>query len=453
MDKEEIRILTPTSMLGYGFPIEDFKRGLSKNPDVISVDSGSTDSGPHKLALGDMTCSYESYYREIDILLSAGLKHKIPVYISSAGGDGTNIHVDLFAEIVRAIASKKDYKVKMCLIYSDIDKSLIKKKMEEGKITPCGPVPDLTEQDVDDAEAIVAQMGIEPYIKALDEHGYFDIIISGRAYDPVPIAVLGIKKGFDPGLCWHMGKIMECGALCAEPSGRTIFGTLKKDGFVIEPLSEKQKCKTYSVAAHTMYEKTHPYLLPGPGGSLDLSECSFEQFSERAVKVTGSKFKPSSNYTVKLEGASIIGYRSISIAGVRDPILISQIDEVITQIETDVKDYFKELEEKIQLIFHVYGKNGVMGELETLSDNPPMELCIIIEAVAETKERADAVCNKARISLLHNPYEGRIATAGNVALPFTPLEIPLGKVCKFNIYHLMEIDDPAEVFPIKVVEI
>ena len=55
--------------------------------------------------------------------------------------------------------------------------------------------------------------------------------------------------------------------------------------------------------------------------------------------------------------------------------------------------------------------------------------------------------------MLHCPYEGRIATAGNIALPFTPLEIPLGSVCEFNVYHLVELEDPLTPFKIKYLEV
>ena len=42
---DEIRILTPSGMLGYGFPIEHVKMGLALKPHAITIDSGSTDSG------------------------------------------------------------------------------------------------------------------------------------------------------------------------------------------------------------------------------------------------------------------------------------------------------------------------------------------------------------------------------------------------------------------------
>jgi len=110
---EEIKVLTPTSMLGYGFPIEWFKEGLKKNPDVITVDTGSTDSGPHKLGMGSLTCSMESYYKDISLLLEAGYEYKIPLFISSAGGVGSDKHLEIFIEIIKKICKNKKYILKL----------------------------------------------------------------------------------------------------------------------------------------------------------------------------------------------------------------------------------------------------------------------------------------------------------------------------------------------------
>src|SRR4029450_1626201 len=49
---DDIRILTPSGMLGYGFPVDHFKLGLALRPHAITIDSGSTDSGPPELGLG-----------------------------------------------------------------------------------------------------------------------------------------------------------------------------------------------------------------------------------------------------------------------------------------------------------------------------------------------------------------------------------------------------------------
>ncbi len=453
MSKKEIRVLTPLGMLGYGFPIKWFKEGVKRKPDIITVDAGSTDSGPQKLGLGSMTCTRDAYYNDMSILLEACHESKIPLYISSAGGDGTNVHVDDFVNLIKEISNAKGYHFNIAAIYANIDKNFIKDKIKNGKISPCGPVEALNEVEVDAATVIVAQMGVEPYIKAIKETDHLDIIVSGRTYDPVPIAVLGLMNEYDPGLCWHMGKIMECGGKCAEPAVRSIFGILRPDHFILEPLDNTSSCKVHSVASHNLYEKSHPYYLPGPGGMLDLSGTEFIQLDDRSVKISGSKFVPSKTYTVKLEGAKKIGFRSICVAGIRDPILIEQIEIMLREIELSIERTYENVQQDYQMIFHVYGKNGVMGELEPIKNFLPLELCIIIEVAAPTPEMANSICNRARILLLHNHYEGKIATSGNIALPFTPLEIPLGEVCKFNVYHLMEVKNPTKLFPIKYMEV
>jgi hypothetical protein len=454
---DEIRILTPSGMLGYGFPVDHFKMGLAQKPHAITIDSGSTDSGPQKLGLGEMTCSREAYVKDIEVLLEGQRAAKVPLLISSAGGDGTNLHVDVFRDIIVEIAKRRGWHFKLASIYADIGKDHIKKELKAGRVEPLGPVPPLDPREVEAATVVVAQMGAEPFLKALDESanamGGVDVVVSGRSYDPSPTAAMAIRAGFDPALAWHMGKIMECGALCAEPVGRNVMGWLRRDHFEIEPLNPAERCTTASVAAHTLYEKTHPFLLAGPGGTLDLSQCRYEQVTDRRVRVSGSRFEPSKHYTVKLEGAKTSGYRSIFIAGARDPIFISQIDEILAKVIAATRAYFAEVpEETYRIIPHIYGKNGVMGEVEPVK-TPAHELCIIVEVAAATQAIATAICGKARTSLMHSPYPGRIATAGNLASPFTPLEIPLGEACEFNVYHLMKVDSPTALFPIKVEEI
>ena len=38
---DEIRILTPSGMLGYGFPVDHFRLGLAQKPHAITIDAGS----------------------------------------------------------------------------------------------------------------------------------------------------------------------------------------------------------------------------------------------------------------------------------------------------------------------------------------------------------------------------------------------------------------------------
>src|SRR3990172_10983796 len=129
-------------------------------------------------------------------------------------------------------------------------------------------------------------MGVEPVIEAL--RGGADVIIAGRSFDAAVAAALPLMQGHDPGLAFHMGKIVECGSLVALP--RTSDGVLAhmEDGsFVIEPADPLKRSTTELVAAHTLYEKSDPYRLSMPGGMIDLRDCRFEQVDERSVRVSG----------------------------------------------------------------------------------------------------------------------------------------------------------------------
>lgn len=446
---EEMRILSTTAILGYGFPMESFEEGMKRKPHVIAVDAGSTDPGPYYLGAGISFTDRNSVKRDLEIMIPAGLEAKVPVVVGTAGGSGARPHVEFVLDIVREIAREKGLSFKMAVIQSEFEKDFIKENVRRGNVSPLHPAPEITEADVDESVHIVAQMGEEPFIEALTQGA--DVVIAGRSYDPAVFSSLAIKEGFDKGLAIHLGKILECAAIAAVPGSGSdcMFGYLRKDSFVLEPLSPLRKCTTLSVAAHTLYEKTNPYVLPGPGGAINLYESKFEQISDNMVRVSGSKFVPTEDYFVKLEGVRKVGYRTISCAGVKDPVMISKIDDVTRSVRERVVNNFETYGIRdFFLDFKIYGKNGVMAMFDGLDESHSDELLIIIEAVAATQEQANTICGFARSTMLHFGYEGRISTAGNLAFPFSPSDCKMGEVYEFNIYHLMKVDDPKALFPI-----
>lgn len=453
--KKEIKILTPVGMFGYGFPEADFWRGMERGPDAIIVDAGSTDPGPYQLGLAKMIVAPSSLERDLRVCLAGVVSAKIPLLISSAGGPGIGQHVDATVEMIGRIARETRQRLKVAAIYSDVKPKLVRERFAQGRIVPCASAPQLTTADIDESTHIVAQMGYEPILEVLRAHPDVDVVVAGRSYDPAPFAAFCVLHGLDdPGIYWHMGKIMECGAVCAEPKGSVIVATIRKDSFDLEPMSTAERCTTLSVAAHTLYEKTRPDLLAGPGGVLDLGRSRYLQIDERTVRVSGGAFRPSPTYQVKLEGSALAGYRTIFIGGIRDPILIGQIDPFLQGIKARLAAIYPELMSgKAQLIFHIYGKNGVMGELEPEKDFVPLEVGILGEVTAQTQELAHAICSNARINVLHTPYPGQMATAGNFAIPLNPPENDIGPVCRFSLYHLMEVDSPLEPFTSRIVEV
>jgi len=221
---------------------------------------------------------------------------------------------------------------------------------------------------------------------------------------------------------------------------------------VLQTLNPIRKCTTLSVSAHTLYEKTNPYLLPGPGGTIDLHNTTFTQLDEDRVEVKGSRFIESDVYTIKLEGAKCVGYRTVSISGSRDPIFIKEVDNIIDAVNLRVKDNFKDLS-NYHLNFKIYGKNGVMGDLEPVKEISSHELCIVIDAVAQSQEVANTICGFARSTMLHYGYNGRISTAGNLAFPYSPSDFKVGAVYNFSLYHLIEVNDPIGIFKQTMLEL
>ncbi|MBN2725283.1 MAG: acyclic terpene utilization AtuA family protein [Deltaproteobacteria bacterium] len=442
---DEFVVLSPTAILGYGFPIESFKRGIDEKPNLIAVDAGSTDPGPYYLGSGHSFTDREFVKRDLRIMINAGLENSVPVVIGTAGGSGSLPHLKWCEEIINEIAAEDEISFKMAVIPSDISKETVSTALKSNKIRPLKGVKELTQDLIEQSTGIVAQMGMKPFIEALNQG--CDVVLAGRSYDPAVFAALPVSKGYDVGLSLHMGKILECAAIASTPGSGAdcALGRLRNDSFILEPLNPSRKFTCESTAAHTLYEKTDPYHLPGPGGELDLTDCSFTQITENSVMVKGTKFIPEKTNTVKLEGARVVGYRSISIAGIRDPLMISAIDTILEEVKQAVENMGKI--DNGDIYFHVYGKNGVMGPLEPL---PPEEmrsheLAVVIEAIGDTQKKADTLCSVTRSTLLHFGYENRISTAGNLAFPFSPSDIRMGEVYEFSIYHLMEIEPEFQV--------
>lgn len=168
MAEEEFNILTPNAMLGYGYNTDHFWYGITQyRPAAIIVDSGSTDGGPYKLGMNKMTCGRGSYIRDLEPILAACFHHGVKVHIGSVGGDGSNKHVAEMLDLVITITKEKGYKFKIATIEAGMNRELINRRIEDGKVHPCGPVEPLIRDVVDGAVDVVSQMGAEPYVLCL----------------------------------------------------------------------------------------------------------------------------------------------------------------------------------------------------------------------------------------------------------------------------------------------
>ena len=446
-EKGPLRILSASGQLGYGIAEKAFRAGLERDLHLIGADMGSVDPGPYYLGSGKLATAYRTTKRDLKMALTGALSMKVPLIIGTAGTAGGNTHLEQTIDIVKEIAREEKLTFKLATITAEMPRDLVKSKARAGKITGIGPIGDLGDAEIDNAACIVGQMGTEAFIRAIDLEP--DVIITGRACDTAIYTALPAKLGFPIGPALQMAKIIECASLCCEGGGRdAMLGTLEGESFVLESMNPIRRATPMSVAAHGLYEQADPLSVAEPEGVLYLEDSKFEAVDERRCRVSGGRWVPTSQFSVKIEGATRVGSRAIMVAGSTDPVFIEKSDEIAASVEAMVRELVPpNPKNPYQMIFRFYGK-GVVG-MQPVGQLPE-EVGVIVECIGEDEDEARAVAATAKQYLLHAPFPGRISTAGNLAFPFTPPELTAGDAYRFSVYHIMAVDDLVPLFPVSV---
>ena len=447
-----LRILCPNGHLGFApTKLGSFERGLAAEPDMIACDSGSCDCGPVPLGSDGSASPLAWQKHDIEAMLLGARRLGVPMMLGSAGDTGTNSRVDRFVGMVQELA--KEHKLprfKLGYFYSEVDKAHVHARIAAGEaVRGLDGRPDLTLAELEATDRIVAVAGVHPFMKLLDMRA--DVIIGGRSSDCAIFAAPAIRRGYPEALAYFYGKIMECASFCAEPyAGKeSIIGEITAEDVKVTAMLPEQRCTVASVAAHAMYERSNPYYEYFLGGHIDMSQCVYEQFDERTTRVTGPRYVPAEELRVKLEGAGKVGERYVGMVGVRDPYTISRIDEVIAWAKAAVRDRFGET--GYQLTYTVYGRDGILGELEPLRDRPAHELCIVVQGVAPTKAMAEEVCMTGSRQMFYARLPNVKGTAGGVAFLLDEV-MPASAAYRWTLNHTMRVDDPLELFPVHLTE-
>lgn len=452
--KDQITVLS-NGLMGDSPFDEIWEIGLSMNPDVIAVQGTSSDTGPHYLGTNTLYGGSLGIKRGLRTIMTSAKKKRIPFILSTGSPSGGNHQLEKVLTWANEIAREEKINLRIAVIGGELDKEYLRHKIRAGvkirRLVDADTLSEyLTEKDVNASAHIVAQLGPEPIVKALRSN--VDGVITGRALDIALHMAVPLREGFDKGLAAHMAKTLECGSQVTIPETLDgVIGILRKDHFLVKPTNPHSKCTPLSVVAHAFYERANPYREENPGGALDITQATYEQYDDVTTKVFGSRWIPAP-YTVKLEGARQIGYRAISIMGIRDERMIRQVDFCIEEARKHTEAHLKPLKHGIDydLSFRIYGKNAVLGDKEPVKETKAHEICLIVEGVAPSEEVAENTSEIAGRKLLHMDYPGRIATAANVAHPYSPSVNNLGPVYSWNIWHLLPLEDPCEPFKIEI---
>jgi hypothetical protein len=447
-----LRILCPNGHLGFApTKLGSFGIGVAAEPDLIACDSGSCDCGPMPLG-SDKSVSPLAWQRhDIEAMLVASRKLAVPMMIGSAGDTGTNSRVDRYVGIVQELAQQHRIpRFRLGYFYSELTKDAVRTRMAAGDaVRGLDGRPHLSEAELDATDRIVAVAGVHPYIKLLDMGA--DVIIGGRSSDCAIFAAPAIRAGYPESLAYFYGKVLECASFCAEPyaAKESVIGEITMEDVKVTAMLPEQRCTIASVAGHSMYERSNPYYEHFLGGHIDMSACLYEQYDERTTRVTGPRFVPADELRVKLEGAGKVGERYVGMVGVRDPYTIARIDDVIAWARTQVRERFGA--GGYQLSYTVYGRDGILGELEPLRQRPGHELCVVVQGVAPTREMAEEVCLIGTRQMFYARLPNVKGTAGGVAFMLDEV-MPASAAYRWTMNHTMRVADPLELFPVHMIE-
>lgn len=450
MSTKKVKAVAATGNLSTGFREETLRRAVSGGIDFIGCDAGTTDSGPYYLGSGNVRGAREVTKHNTRLILREALKAGVPAIIGSAGYAGARPHLQWMLDIVRELARENQWHFKLAAIDSEIDKEQLAKAFRSGQITPLEPAPSLDEAAIHGAERFVAMMGVEPIQRALQ--GGAQVVIGGRASDVAIYAALPLLRGIPSSVAYHAGKILECGAASVaqrlHPDCMVV--EMDEEGFTVEPPNPEMRCTPQSVAAHTLYENGDPYRLVESGGTLETSGAQYEAVTGRAVRVTGARWVPADIYTVRLEGAALVGYRSVAFAGIRDPLVLRQLDSYLDGlrrvIEKKVSDSLALTPEEYVLNWRVYGRNGTLGALEPEKERMGHEVGLLIDVVAPSQALAAGILPIVCHTGLHHPIPEHDGLISNFAFPFSPPGMNAGPVYRFCANHVWRLSDPCAPF-------
>lgn len=445
------RVLIPNGALGLGFDRAALARGVALGPDLIAVDGGSTDSGPHYLGTGTSKYSRSSVKAEWKELMAARAQAAVPLVVGTAGTCGADSAVDWLVDITREIAAETGEHLKLAVLKSGQDGAAMAAALAAGRITPLSPAPDISGDLLIGCTNIVALAGAEQIQAALATGA--DIVIAGRTTDTAIISALPLARGCHPGGAWHGAKIGECGALATtNPNSGTILIDFDAEGFVITPMAEHTQATPYTVSAHMLYENSDPYVLYEPGGHLDVTHATYTPVDDRRVRVTGSHWVPSDRYTVKLEGARRAGFQTVSLALVRDPRYVANVRAWCDDIQVKCTEKARaRVGNGFSLELRIIGADATLGPLDS-SARIGSEVGILSIVTAETEALSAEVAKITNPYLLHHPLTEQ-EPMPTFAFPFSPAEMSRGAIHEFCLNHVLELDDPMAAFRLDTMEI
>ena len=307
MAKLIYRVVSACGALGYGFPKSSMDKALEGRIDAVISDAGSMDAGPYYLGTGTEYFEREAVKQDYRYMVEAGQKIDGPVILGSCGMAGGNRNLEWMVGVAKEVFAELDVRdAKVAVIGAELDPTLVIHELKAGKLLATGAGPELSESALRES-TIVGQMGIHPLMTALESGAKY--ILAGRSCDIALFASDMIRRGIDAGLAYHVGHVLECGALACDPGSPSdcLVAEIYDDGTAVFVAPDPhRRCTAYSIAAHSLYEESHPAAAILSGRHFGHGEDRVLRHATPHCGIRGSLFIRSGKpwpWSIKLEGA------------------------------------------------------------------------------------------------------------------------------------------------------
>jgi Domain of unknown function (DUF4387)/Acyclic terpene utilisation family protein AtuA len=396
MAKLIYRVVSPCRALGFGFPRQSFETALDGRVDAIVCDAGSVYAEPFFLGAGASYFSPHEVRADLERIVAGAHRTGCPVILGSAGSGGGDRNVAATARILAEVFAHLGIdSTTVATISSEVPSGRLIAKLGDARLSPPGRGSAPNEEALRQS-TVVAHMGVHPIVSALD--GGAQYVIAGRTCDASMFAADMIRHGISPGLSYHVGHVLECGATACEPGSPAdcLVAEIYDDGWALFiPPNPQRRCTVHSIASHSLYEESHPQLQIYPEGVLNTEATEFYARDARVAGIRGSRLvRGRARWSIDLEGVRRLGQRKLSLLYI-DP--------------ADI--------EKIPADLRVHGRNRVQL---TLEPNCLPEMGILIETTAATSDSAVLLASAFSHALCQFAYPGRSGAAGNIAYPLSP---------------------------------
>ena len=448
---KEIRLLSTSAILGYGFPEASLQAGLARDPHVIGVDGGSVDPGPHYLGSGKPFCSPIAIRRDLRLMLRAASNTKFRWSSAPAAAPAASRIWRWWCRWCARSPAKKACTSRWPSSMPNRTR-LSEARVAAGRFRRWRDQPPLTDATIDRATRIVGDDGTRTVHGGAgcrrpggaggtgERSGAMGGRGDARADCPRPRAGMRAR-------CWNAAPRRQCRKAMTACSSRC--ATIMSNASRPIRRAAARRCRS-PITACTKTQPDPSYRAGRHAGHVGLPVRGGQR--PRGADQRHA-LDPADRYTVKLEGVELAGYRAICVCGTRDPLLIGRLDDFLASVRGEVADQGGGVRCDAGLLSTRYprlwprrrhGRAGAVAQCSAARTGLRHEVVARDKSGNRQRRAGDGADQHAA-----HRFPGRLCREGNMAFPFSPSDIEVGPVYRFNVFHVAELDDPTELFPIE----